>query len=104
MPVTTIEEKKLRRRIRELARRPWGWGRRLVHHRLRIKGWSVNHKQVQRIWREDGLQHPLPCRRKRSRPADGSRELLMAEYPHHVWALDHQFDQTMNGRGLKSEH
>ena len=100
-PLATIEEEKLRRRILQLARRHVRWGRRLVYHRLRIEGWSVNHKRVQRIWREEGLQRPLPRRQKRSRPADGSRELLRAEYPHHVWAIDFQFDQTMDGRRLK---
>ena len=40
-------------------------------------------------------------RRKRSRPPGGKRELLRAEYPHHVWAIDFQFDQTMDGRTLK---
>ena len=84
VPVAAIQEQKLRRRIRELARRHVRWGRRLVNQRLRLESWSVNHKRVQRIWREEGLQRPLPRRRKRSRPADGSRELLRAEYPHHV--------------------
>jgi len=101
VPVADIEEHKLRQRIRELARRHIRWGRRLVYGRLRIEGWSVNHKRVQRIWREEGLQRPLPRKQKRSRPADGSRELLRAEYPHHVWAIDFQFDQTMDGRRLK---
>jgi transposase InsO family protein len=101
VPVAEIEEQKLRQRIRELARRHIRWGRRLVYRRLRIEGWSVNHKRVQRIWREEGLQRPLPRKQKRSRPADGSRELLRAEYPHHVWAIDFQFDQTMDGRRLK---
>ena len=96
-----IEKHKLRQRIRELARRHLRWGSRLVYRRLRIEGWSVNHKRVQRIWREEGLQRPLPRKQKRSRPADGSRELLRAEYPHHVWAIDFQFDQTMDGRRLK---
>jgi hypothetical protein len=77
VPVADIEEQKLRRRIRELARRHVRWDRRL-------EGWSVNHKRVQLIWREEGLQRPLPHRRKRSRPDDGGRELLRAEYPHHV--------------------
>ena len=40
-------------------------------------------------------------RRKRSRPPGGKRELLRVEYPHHVWAIDFQFDQTMDGRTLK---
>lgn len=101
VPVAEIEEQKLRQRIRELARRHIRWGRRLVYRRLRIEGWSVNHKRVQRIWREEGLQRPLARKQKRSRPADGSRELLRAEYPHHVWAIDFQFDQTMDGRRLK---
>jgi hypothetical protein len=82
--VADIEEHKLRQRIRVLARRHVRWGRRLVYRRLRIEGWSVNHKRVQRIWREEGLQRPLPRKQKRSRPADGSRELLRAEYPHHI--------------------
>jgi len=99
--VTAIEEQKLRRRIRELARRHVRWGRRLVYRKLRLEGWSVNHKRVQRIWREEGLQRPLPRRRKRSRPPGGKRELLRAEYPHHIWAIDFQFDQTMDGRTLK---
>ncbi len=98
--LAAIEEQKLRSQIRELARRHVRWGRRLVYRRLRLEGWTVNHKRVQRIWREEGLQRPLPRRRKRSRPADGSRWLLRAEYPHHVWAIDFQFDHTMDGRRL----
>ena len=43
----------------------------------------------------------LPRKRKRSRPAGGGRKLLRSEYPHHVWAIDFQFDQTMDGRTLK---
>ncbi|WP_254938442.1 DDE-type integrase/transposase/recombinase [Cyanobium sp. Morenito 9A2] len=26
---------------------------------------------------------------------------MRAEYPHHVWAIDLQFDQTMNGQTFK---
>ena len=102
MPLEDIEEQKLRSRIRELARSHVRWGRRLAYRRLRLKGWTVNHKRVQRIWREEGLQRPQPRKRKRARPSDGSRTLLRAEYPHHVWAIDFQFDQTMDGRRLKS--
>ncbi len=78
VPVSAIEEHKLRRRIRELGQRHVRWGRRLVYRRLRLEGWSVNHKRVQRIWREDGLQRPLSRRRKRSRPPGCKRELLRA--------------------------
>jgi len=102
VPVADIEDHKLRQRIRELARRHVHWGRRLLYRRLRIEGWSVYHKRVQRFWREEELQRPLPRRRKISRPtADGSSELLRARYPHHMWAIDFQFDQTMDGCRLK---
>jgi len=101
VPLADIEEQKLKRRIHELARRHVRWGRRLIYRRLRLDGWSVNHKRVQRIWREESLQRPQPRKRKRSRSAGGGRELLRAEYPHHVWAIDFQFDQTMDGRMLK---
>jgi transposase InsO family protein len=74
---------------RNTQRRHVRWGRRLIYRWLRLDGWSVNHKRVQRIWCEEGLQRPLPRGRKRS------------EYPHHVWAIDFQFDQTMDGRTLK---
>jgi len=101
VPLADIEVQKLRRRIRELARRHVRWGRRIVYRRLRLDGWSVNHKRVQRIWREEGLQRPLPRRRKRARSTARSRGLLRAEYPHYVWAIDFQFDQTRDGRMLK---
>ena len=65
VPVTAIDEQKLHRRIRELAWRHVRWGRRLVYRRLRLEGLTVNHKRVQLIWRVEGLQRPLPRRRKR---------------------------------------
>ena len=101
VPLADIEEQKLKQWIRELARRHVRWGRRLVYRRLRLDGWSVNHKRLQRIWREEGLQRPLPRRRKRSRRTGGGRELLRSEYPHHIWAIDFQYDQTMDDRTLK---
>jgi hypothetical protein len=60
VPVADIEEHKIMQRIRELARCHVRWGKRMVYRRLRVAGWNVNHKRVQRIWREEGLQRPLP--------------------------------------------
>ena len=43
-----------------------------------------------------------PCHASRSaHDPQTAPELLRAEYPHHVWAIDFQFDQTMDGRRLK---
>jgi hypothetical protein len=54
-PLGDIEGQKLRRRSRHVRWCPW-----LVNRMLRLDGWSVTHKWVLRIWREDGLQRPLP--------------------------------------------
>lgn len=68
------------------------------------KGWqNVNHKRVQRLWREEGLRRPVRSRKRRRRAA-ATGELLRAERPNHVWALDFQFDETADGRRIKSLH
>ncbi|QEY33394.1 transposase [Synechococcus sp. RSCCF101] len=82
--VPGAEEAKLRRRLREIAAEHIRWGRRMAHRVLRREGWAVNHKWVQRIWREEGLQRPTPRKQKRARPADGSVRRHQAEYPHQI--------------------
>ena len=88
-------------RIRELEHCHGCWGQRLVYRRLRLEGWSMNHKRMQRICREEGLQRQLPRRCKRSRPSGGQRKLLQAEYPYNVWVINFQFDRMIDGRTLK---
>jgi putative transposase len=99
--VVDLEEAKLRLRLREIAAEHIRWGRRMAYRLLRREGWTVNHKRVQRLWREEGLQRPTPRKRKRARPADGSVRRHRAEHPHQVWAMDFQFDATADGRRLK---
>jgi transposase InsO family protein len=99
--VVDLEETKLRHRLREIAAEHIRWGRRMAYRLLRREGWSVNHKRVQRLWREEGLQRPTARKRKRARPADGSVRRHRAEHPHQVWAMDFQFDATADGRRLK---
>jgi putative transposase len=99
--VVDLEEAKLRHRLREIAAEHIRWGRRMAYRLLRREGWTVNHKRVQRLWREEGLQRPTPRKRKRARPADGSVRRHRAQHPHQVWAMDFQFDATADGRRLK---
>ena len=61
---------------------------------------GINHKRVQRLWREEGLRRPVRTR-KRRRVATGTAEQLRAERPNHVWAIDFEFDETVDGRRLK---
>jgi transposase InsO family protein len=87
--VIDLEETKIRRRLREIAAGHIRWGLRMAYRLLRREGWSVNHKRVQRLWREEGLQRPTPRKRKRRRPADGS---VRRHRPHQVSAMDFEFD------------
>jgi len=99
--VVDLEEAKLRHRLREIAAEHIRWGRRMAHRLPRREGWTVNHKRVHRLWREEGLQRPTPRTQKRARPAYGSVRRHKAEHPHQVWAMDFQFDATADGRRLK---
>jgi putative transposase len=101
-PVQPDRDRVLRERLRQFSRAHPRWGYRRAHAQLLQQGWMVNRKAIQRLWREEGLRVPAR-RRKRQRlnvsttPADR----MAAEHPNHVWALDNQFDQTLDGRILK---
>jgi transposase InsO family protein len=86
--VVDIEEAKLRHRLREIATEQIRWGRRIDCRLLRREDYCVNHKRVQRRWREEGLQLPTPRRRKRTRTANGSVRRHRAGHAHQVWAMD----------------
>ncbi len=95
------DEDKLRRRLRDLAREHPRWGYKTPHAVVRREGWTVNRKRIQRLWRDEGLKRPAPCRRKRRRLGDGTAARLRADRPNQVWALDFQFDETADRRRIK---
>lgn len=66
------------------------------------EGFTVNHKRIQRLCRDEGLR-VVHKAKKRSRVGVSSlpSKRLRASYPNHVWAIDFQFDQTRDGRVLK---
>ena len=94
------EEHKVRRRLRQIARQHPRWGWKTAHVLLRREGHTINKKRTRRLWRDEGLRRPAPCKRKRTRPPGGA-PLLRAERPNEVWALDFQFDETADRRRLK---
>ena len=67
---------------------------------LRREGHTINKKRTRRLWRDEGLRRPAPCKRKRTRPPGGG-PLLRATRPNQVWAVDFQFDETADRRRLK---
>jgi len=83
--------------------RHYGWyGYRRITAMLRADGWGVNHKRVERIWRQEGLKVPTKQpKRGRLWLNDGSCIRLRPEHRNHVWADDFVFDRTREGRPLK---
>lgn len=63
------------------------------------EGSTVNKKKVHRLWREEGLQ--VKARSPRKRAGTSSVPPVEADAADVVWALDFQFDSTMDGQAVK---
>lgn len=90
----------LRRWLREFAAAHPRSGHRRAYHQARAEGWTVNHKKLQRLWREDGLRVPQRRRRKRLGTST-TAGAVVADAPNAVWGVDFQFDATNDGRPIK---
>jgi putative transposase len=94
----TDDEEILTRRIVALAGQYGRYGYRRITAMLRHEGWRINHKRVERIWRQEGLKVPAKQpKRGRLWLNDGSIVRLRAEFPKHVWSYDFMHDRTHNG-------
>jgi putative transposase len=71
-----------------------------AYHDARGEGWVVNHKKIQRLWRDEGLRVPRRRRRKRHGTST-TADAATADEPDRVWAADFQFDATRDGRPIK---
>ena len=84
-----------------LASRFGRYGYRRVTDMLRIEGWGVKHKRVERIWRQEGLKVPQrQPKRGRLWLNDGSCIRLRPLYQGHVWSYDFVASRTHDGRAL----
>jgi putative transposase len=93
---------KLRLALIRLAKQYGRYGYRKVGELLQAEGWHVNHKKVERIWREEGLQLPKRHKkRKRLYHHNASIIRLRPKYPNHIWAVDFVHDKLSNGRSYK---
>ena len=96
------DEEALRAEILHLAVRYGRYGYRRITALLRRDGWQVNHKRVERIWRQEGLKVPQKQpKRGRLWLNDGSCVRLRPAHRNHVWSYDFVVDRTQNGRAIK---
>jgi putative transposase len=93
------EEESLRRRLRELAAVRPRFGYRRLHVLLRREGVIVNHKRIERLYREEGL---AVRRRNRKRVARDGRERAAAPArPNQQWGVDFISDALAWGRRIR---
>ena len=85
-----------------LAKQDGRYGYRKITALLCIEGWSVNHKKVERLWREEGLQ--VPRRHKaRKRLYDHQHSVIRMRplYPHHIWSVDFVQDRLFGAAATR---
>jgi len=101
-PIVRDDEDRLTGRIVELAAVYGRYGTPRIHAMLRHEGWHVNHKRVERIWRQSGLKVPRKQpKRGRLWLNDGSCIRLRPERKDHVWAYDFVSARTHDGQPLR---
>jgi len=96
------DEPRLVEDIVRLAGKYGRYGYRRVTALLRREGWRVNHKRVERIWRQEGLKVPRrQPKRGRLWFNDGSCVRLRPQHRDHVWSYDFVSARTSDGRPLR---
>jgi putative transposase len=98
----SLEESRLVADIIVLATKYGRYGYRRITALLNEKGWLVNHKRIERIWRREGLKVPKKQpKRGRLWLNDGSCIRLRPEHKDHVWSYDFVMARTADGRPFK---
>jgi putative transposase len=85
--------------MREIAETKQRYGCPRIYVRLRREGWNVNHKKVERLYREEGLL--LRHRARKKATAVPRVALPTPTRPGLCYAMDFVHDRLANGRRFK---
>lgn len=101
-PVNRDFQRKLEKRVVDIASEYGRYGYRQVTGLLNMEGWDVGKDRVFTIWQREGLKVPYK-QPKRSRLwlADGSCIRKRPEHVNHVWSYDFVSEETYDGRKIK---
>jgi len=103
LPIRGNDEAALTSDIIRLATRYGRYGYKRITALLRVEGWVVNHKRVERIWRQEGLKVPQKHKKRgRLYLNDGSCIRLRACWPNHVWSYDFVADRLIDGTKIRT--
>lgn len=89
----------LREQIVALAHRHRRYGSGMIYLKLRQAGQRVNHKRVERLYAEAGLQ--IRRRQRKKVPVSDRQPLGRPQAANQVWSMDFVFDRTAEGRVIK---
>ena len=88
--------------IVRLASQYGRYGYRRITALLKAEGCQVNHKRVEKIWRQEGLKVPSKQpKRSRLYLNDGSCIRLRPCWENHVWSYDFVSDRLYNGKTFR---
>ncbi len=90
----------LKAKIIALAQRHRRYGAGMIYLKLRQEGMQVNHKRVDRLYAEAGLQ--IRRRKRRKVPVADRHPLTRPLVANQVWSMDFVFDRTAEGRVIKN--
>lgn len=89
----------LRAQIIALAHRHRRYGAEMIYLKLRQAGQQVNHKRVERLYAEAGLQ--VRRRKRKKVPVSDRHPLVRPQKADQVWSMDFVFDRTAEGQVIK---
>ncbi len=90
----------LKEKIIALAQRHRRYGAGMIYLKLRQAGEIVNHKRVDRLYAEAGLQ--VKKRKRKKIPLADRHPLARPQTANQVWSMDFVFDRTAEGRSIKN--
>jgi putative transposase len=89
----------LREKLIELAKQKPRYGYRRLHALLGRRGWVVNHKRLERLYRE---AHLAVRRLKRKRLIRPAAPMTQVERPDQEWSMDFLMDGLATGRAVRA--
>ncbi len=90
----------LRKRLKELAEKKPAYGAPFLTLLIRQELGAVNHKRVERIYREEGLQ--LPRKRRKGPKYERQVPLKPATRPNERWSMDFMSDSLYNRKRFRT--
>jgi putative transposase len=93
------DDEPIRSRLKELAEQKKRYGAPLLTELIRREFGAVNHKRVERIYKEEGLQ--LPRKRRKGVKYERKQPLEPATRPNERWSIDFMSDSVSDGRKFR---